>query len=80
MAIIIIRFDHQPLFREMSSYRLKNLRKFTILDRKPQSQVRILIYRTWAIVNAPDIKCNNYPMAVYVCHKKTVPGPFMYDQ
>ena len=43
-------------------------------DRKPRSQVRILIYRTWAIVHAPDIKYKNYPMAVYVCHKKLCQG------
>ena len=31
--------------------RQKKLVKFTILTRKPRSPVRILIYRTWLIVN-----------------------------
>ena len=33
--------------------RQKKLEKFTILTRKPRSHVRILIYRTWAIVKFP---------------------------
>ena len=31
--------------------RQKKLKQFSILTRKPRSQVRILIYRTWPIVN-----------------------------
>ena len=31
--------------------RQKELKKFTILTRKPRSHVRILIYRTWAIAH-----------------------------
>ena len=31
--------------------RQKKLKKFSILTRRPRSHVRILIYRTWPIVN-----------------------------
>ena len=31
--------------------RRKKLKKFTFLTRKPRSHVRIMIYRTWAIVH-----------------------------
>ena len=43
----VVPFVFKPL---LGIERLKKLKKFTILTRKPRSHVRILIYRTWPIV------------------------------